>query len=667
MPDLTSTNALAPDQLPSQTAPVLLKRYRSRVHGSKEWRESEKYDKTWERLRDIYRLKMLKGLSDQDRIVVAVAFATANVIAPSVAVNYPKISVLATLPDPDHQASATIAEGVVNYWWKHYKVKTEFRRSVKDFLIYGHGWLKVGWRYKEATVDRHPDHIAADASQMSDQANQYAQDNPHLAGSLPTDQQILDSVPQTETVVDEDRPFVERVSPFDIYVDPEATSLTDAAWICQRVVRPIEEVKNDPRYKPYVRNKLESDGSVKWQAENAPKTAKADAQRITLYEFYDLVRKTVCVFAKGGDSFLVDPEPMPYSFGIPFVMIRNYDVPDQFYPIGDIEAIEPLQDELNEIRSAMVSARQLDIPKYLVRRQALTPAGVEALRSKRPFTAVEVDDDRPFADIVAPIPRNDASPQLYQESKQIEDDITLVSGVNEYQQGELPEIRRTATEANAITDAANARVADKLATIEESIAEVAKRLISLAQMYMTGEQAARHTSIQGAQVYWHFSADDIQGEFDFDVAAGSTQPHNERQRRAQSMELLQALGPFMGRLIDPARVLVHVLQDGFNIQDAPTWMVQGPVPPIPMEKLIELINYADAPPDIKRQMEEQIGFQPSQMGAIDPMVIAAHDAAAAAAQGDHANANDSQKIANDHHAAMHNTTGATSEISAARQ
>lgn len=620
MPDLTSTGALAPDELPKQTKPELLRRYRSRVEGAKRQRDDEGFDKTWERLRDIYRLKMYEGLTDQDRIVVAIAFATVNVIAPSVSVNHPKIVVLATAADEDHQAKAAIAEGVVNYWWRHYKVKPEFRRAVKDFMIYGHGWLKCGWRYAEAVQERSVDAIASDAQTMSDQANQYAEQNPHLAGQLPTDDQIHASVPTHESVVVEDRPFVERVSPFDIYVDPEATSMSDARWICQRVVRPIEEVKADPRYKPSVARKLESDGSVKWQAENAPRTSKTDQARITLYEFYDLTNKTVSVFAKSGDSFLLDPAPMPYSFGIPFVMIRNYDVPDQFYPIGDIEAIEPLQNELNETRSAMVAARKLDIPKYLMRRDAMSPEAIEALRSKRAYTAVPVDSDEDFDRIIAPMPRNQASPELYQHSDVIEKDVDLITGTSEYARGSLPEIRRTATEASIIQDQANSRAADKLAIIEESIGEVAKRLIALAQEYMTGEKAARASAQNGAAVYWHFTADDIQGEFDFEVEGGSTQPHNETFRRMQATELLTAVSPFLGQVLDPAKVLIRVLRDGFGIQDAATLLAPPAQPQGPTEKLIETLAYKDAPPDIKRQMEAQAGFTPSTLGALDPQV-----------------------------------------------
>jgi hypothetical protein len=70
-------------------------------------------------------------------------------------------------------------------------------------------------------------------------------------------------------------------------------------------------------------------------------------------------------------------------------------------------------------------------------------------------------------------------PEFYNQSELISSDIDRVSGVSEYQRGSLPEIRRTATEAGIIQDAANARSSDKLALIERSIADVARRLVAL--------------------------------------------------------------------------------------------------------------------------------------------------------------------------------------------
>ncbi|MEO6590305.1 MAG: hypothetical protein ABIP06_13485, partial [Pyrinomonadaceae bacterium] len=71
----------------------MLAKYMARVHAAKEWREQEGYDRTWKRLRDYYRLKMVTPYDTGDSIVVAIAFATINVIAPSVAINHPKVTV----------------------------------------------------------------------------------------------------------------------------------------------------------------------------------------------------------------------------------------------------------------------------------------------------------------------------------------------------------------------------------------------------------------------------------------------------------------------------------------------------------------------------------------------------------------------------------------------
>ena len=70
------------------------------------------------------------------------AFSTINVIAPSVSVNHPKIVV--TPNQPEDEDRSAFVEAVVNYLWKHHDFRSPFKRAVKDFLIFGHGWIKVG-------------------------------------------------------------------------------------------------------------------------------------------------------------------------------------------------------------------------------------------------------------------------------------------------------------------------------------------------------------------------------------------------------------------------------------------------------------------------------------------------------------------------------------------
>jgi hypothetical protein len=337
-------------------------------------------------------------------------------------------------------------------------------------------------------------------------------------------------------------------------------------------------------------------------------------KRVTLWEFYDLERKTLSVFPTGGDDFLVKPIPMPYTYGVPYVMLRGYDRPDEFYPMGDLEALIPLQDELNQTRSQMVEARKQDIPKLMFRK-SLSNASVEALQSDNRGEMVGVDDDTPFGELVAPVPYGPSNPLLYQHSETIEADVDRISGVNEYMRGGVPETRRTATEASIIQDAANARAADKLDQVENTIAEVAERVIALAQQYLTGQQVARFTGGGNQHVWVPFTRRDIEGEFDFEVEAGSTQPMNESFRRQQAVQLLQAMQPFLeSQLINVPALLEYSLQYGFGIANPGRFISQQPPQPAgPDEKLVETMAYKDTPPDIQRQIEAQAGFEPSTM------------------------------------------------------
>ena len=138
----------------------------------------------------------------------------------------------------------------------------------------------------------------------------------------------------------------------------------------------------------------------------------------------------------------------------------------------------------------------------------------------------------------------------------------------------MPEIRRTATEAAIVADAGNARASDKLAIVELVIGRVARHVLQLMQAYMTGEQMARVAGRNNKDLYVKYERDDIIGEYDFVVEAGSTQPMNETMRRQSAVSLLNAMGPLVGQVIDPAALARHVLQQGFGITNPEKFLIQ---------------------------------------------------------------------------------------------
>ena len=458
-----------------------------KLDSSARWRDEMGYDALWRRMVDLYRGKHWPRttVSKEDLIAVNLAFSTVNVIAPAVSVNHPKIVVTPNKPE-DEDRSAFV-EAVVNHLWRHHDFRKPFRRSVKDFLIFGHGWLKVGWKFLEQERElgeAERDELFAEATVETDM---FAMENPEMAGDLPDNEQMMASVPLTTMTVVEDQPFIERVSPYDIYIDPEATCIEDAQWIAQRITRPLDEAKKDKRYKASVRKNLSADSMLNpmyapTDREEQNQYLAGVVERTVIYEFYDIVNNTMSVVPQSGGEFLVDPMPMPYAYGQPFVMLRNYDVPDYFYPMGDLEAIESLQLELDKTRSQLMNARKRYARKYLYHERSFGPEGREALESEDDGRLVPVvDENKPLSEIVVPMPQIPLSPEIYNLSAIIEQDINTVSGVSEYARGSMPEIRRTATEASIIADAQNARAADKLAIVEIGIGHLARRVIQLMQ------------------------------------------------------------------------------------------------------------------------------------------------------------------------------------------
>ena len=596
-----------------------------KLEGAARWRDEMGYDNLWRRMNDLYRGKHWPRTTvNQDLVAVNLAFSTVNVIAPSVSVNYPKVVVSPN--KEENQDRATFVEAIINYMWRHHDFRKPFQRCVKDFLIFGHGWIKVGWKFveQERTLGDAEREEMGNAAVL--EADQFALEEPELGLALPINAEITANVPTTAMTVVEDQPFVDRVSPFDIFVDPEATCIEDAHWIAQRVVRPLEEAKKDKRYKASARKNLTADSLLN------PMFAPTDRQereeflieeeRTVVFEFYDIENNTMAVVPQSGDEFLVDPAAMPYAYGQPFVMLRNYDVPDYFYPMGDLESIESLQLELDMTRSQLVNARKRYARKYLFHERSFGPEGREALESDEDGRLVPVvDENKPLSEIVVPMPQTPLSADVYNFSAIIEEDINTVSGVSEYARGQMPEIRRTATEASIIADAGNSRVAEKLAIVELAIAHVARRVVQVMQQFMTGEQMARVSTRGPQDMFVTYTRDDIVGEFDFSVEAGSTQPINDTVRKRQAVELMQALAPLVGTVIDPAALARYVLQNAFAVKDPDKFiMEQQPMPGAPAEgagapqglPVPQVPGGPGAgppvPPELMKQLQNQMGL-----------------------------------------------------------
>jgi hypothetical protein len=567
---------------------------RNELERSKNWRSTRSgygFDEQWRRYIDLYSGRHWDTKTGTDQLIVNLIFSTINVMAPAVAINNPRFVVNARKPEQAPQA--VITEEVLNYAWRKNEFQRDFRLAVLDWLITGQGWLKIGYKSTKKPVRKATDGATpqnSDAGSGSEGGEEGIDDREDVEGNVESELNIEPG---------DDQPFVERLSIFDIYVDPDARHPKEMRWIAQRTWRPVADVQVDSRYSTTQRARVSGSHWSPWSTESGDARAGSDAGSsdkpnkgaltyAEVIEFYDIKRNTVSTFAIDGDGddnnepdagFLIKPSEIPYASGHPFVMLRNYEVPDHFYCMGDVQQIESLQLELNETRTQMLNYRKKFRRAWTYRKDAFDREGIQALESDEDNVMIPVQSDEALSGVLAPVPAIISPAEFFDQSAMIQNDMDMVSGVSDYAKGNpQSSTRRTATEAAMIADAANARAQDRLMKIELILAECGSRVIQLMQQYMTGDQVARVVTLP-VTGWVNYDKDYIQGEFDYEVRGGSTEPRNETFRRQSALQLADVSAQFVSMgVADPVALYKKLLRDGFGEKD-PERFIQQQAPP----------------------------------------------------------------------------------------
>jgi hypothetical protein len=590
-----------------------LQKYRQEFERSRRWRHNaaNNFDDAWKRYSDLYAGKHYDTKNNADQLTVNMIFATINVMGPAVAINNPKFAVNARSPESAPQAILT--EEVLNYLWRTHDYQRDFRLAVHDWLIMGHGWLKAGYKAtkKPEVKETNSDIVDTTAEGMDE------------LGVDDRDASVKDQVESELQLNDTDRPFLERISPFDMFVDPDARHPKEMRWVAQRTWRPLKDVQVDSRYSATARKQATGSSWSRWNDEDGDARNPQDKPQSTktvyaeIIEYYSIALGEVSTFCRNGDDpegrmgsggFLIKPRKMPYEFGHPFVMLRNYEVPDTFYPMGDVQQIESLQLELNETRNQMLNYRKKFRRAWLYAEDRFSRDGIAGLQSEDDNVMIPVLGDMDPSSAISPVPPSITPPEFFDQSAMISADIDRISGVSDYQRGgQQNSVKRTATEAAMIQDSANARAQDRLAKIEGVLAECGERIIQLMQQFVTEEQVARVVTMP-IKAWFKFDADRIKGQFDYEVIGGSTEPQNETFRRQSAMQTVDLSMPFIDAgIVNMPALYQKLLRDGMGIKDAERYIQQpqeqGPPPgepPLP-----------GGPPGME-------GGAPPPMGAMPP-------------------------------------------------
>lgn len=484
---------------------------------ARSYRQNEQ-DQIWKRSYNNWRGRLDTSLFPwRSKLFIPWSFTVVETIIPKVFARDPKWRAIARNPDFPEDGPQVVAD-LLAYQWTRAGMRIKTYDWIKDSLMYSKGFAKATWRFKTKTKTFMEPIVGKD-----------------------------DVITYKQTVkndVEYDDPLVEIVDPLDIYVDPDATSLEDAAYLIHRKTVPLKKVKDNPNYSntDQIQDNVYDDpylDKYNRYTNNIPQRDK-HKDLVEILEFWGADDKLVVVANR---AVVLRDSPNPYNHKmIPFVELDDYRDPHKYYGQSELSVIDPLQREINSIRNQRRDYDNLALNPVI----RMVPGTL-----RNPNSAVMAPGN---VWMVSDLQSMDVFelPQLQGTSTQIEqmtqEDIQRTVAIDEIAIGLLPANpqRRSATEVNTSQASAGKRFGMKIALLEEAVKKLGQMIYSLNQQFLDKERIIQIVGQQGAAEWVKLGPSDVRADYYVDIETGSMLPKDELAQRQEAIELLQYVAPIVG-------------------------------------------------------------------------------------------------------------------------
>jgi hypothetical protein len=354
-----------------------------------------------------------------------------------------------------------------------------------------------------------------------------------------------------------ERYCLSRINPCDFIWDEDAGPLpTNWRWMAERARMPRSEALKDRRLnKAVVRMTPAEDKEQQPVLATIGQPPSHEEEMICLWEIYDLKEKNWLIIAEGAERPVKMPAPIPLGTECHPYAILRFTIRDKSpYPIPPVSpALDP-QREYCLSRSRLLKHRKRFNRKYEV---------VEGmLADESEISKLESGDDGTCLMVLQPNavrPINDAplDQQTYLELQALNADMVECFGTPDEARGISGS--DSATAAALMDRRLQIREGDRQSIVVDWLTEIGKKLDQLVQAHITRDEAVRVVGPGGES--WNLVRTDdyeaINGEFEYGVVTGSTQPRLPQVERAQWLAMLQVLGQVPQFLLS-SRLMKHL-------------------------------------------------------------------------------------------------------------
>lgn len=505
--------------------------------------------------------------------------------------------------------AAKIAEQVLNDTWKQLDLKRQIKLALLEALLVGHGWIKVGYTATFGTVESRP------------------KDEPTKRG--PGRPKKEEAIVDTNEFIKSENAFAYHLAYKDVVFDPSATwpATSSARWMAIKWEKPMRAVKESGIYEEKAVENLRPSEEEKEEANKGREVKMARG-----WEIYDLDHMKVTTVSPGCDYKLREIEYPDYLNGAyPLVEFSFNPVPGEPYGLSDIAPHEPQIVELTKMMAIMLNHLKRWSRQIFMKPGLMTDENKTNFKNGVDGAIVEIQGD-PQKDFFIP-PYAPVQQDVYGVWNLAMDMWKNICGQTGMERGaEGKAATRTLGELRMQLQGGRARSDEKIDVLEDSIAEVARKLLAIMQKKydlpkisrivgtrnMQKALEGRPTAQQGnalqpksitGQEGFSWNKEDIHGDMDVDVLGGSTAPM-DRESQLQMLEkmipMLAAIGAGPGSPAAKAFAREYIHLVGMptldNVMD-----LADQTPPQPPPKLMEIQAKIKA-----RQQETQMKVQGKQ-------------------------------------------------------
>lgn len=453
-------------------------------------------------------------------------YTTAKNIVPTLYFRNPKI--LAFPKRKVDEASAPVASSLLNYYFDELDLKRTNQQIILDSYLLGMGVCKIGYATQFGMdIPDEGEKKRREKSKLDSLLEQVGVKKPKK------EEEKKQNVELEETITAEN-PYVTWISPFDFFMDPRATSIYNAQWVGQKMVKSLDEVKKNKNFKNT--DKLEGSDPEKRLVEDVPETQLDRFKTVDLFEVHyktsDGMR--ILIIAKDGDNWrhLYHEKSIYEMDGFQFELLMFNKHGHRLYPVSDVDVIKPMQDRLTNTLDAILDQVDRFVPKIGINETKLTQQGEIALRNGGIGSIVKFNDNP--SEAVKEIGFTQLKADLNVLTDKLMDIMALEVGLTRAQLTGLS-TAQTATEAQIGQGGANVRLAARADDVSDFSNRQARKLWQVIRQFVdldrieliTGEGAVDENGV--SRFPWlqeNLRPDSKQlaeAELRFDIEIGSTQ------------------------------------------------------------------------------------------------------------------------------------------------